>query len=242
MEQIDFMAIGAHADDVEICAGGTIAKMCAEGKRGIIVDMTEPTAATRGTPAQRGLEAENALKVLGDGQLTRINLKLHDAHLAVTDETIETVIRTLRTYRPTVVLTHYFDDYHPDHYTTGEIVKAACYKSGLKSLMPELEPFRPKRLFHFMGPVWFEPTFCIDISKQFETKIAALMEYKSQFHTEQSEAFEGKTDISSPEFMDFIKSRARMLGTRIKSKQAEGFWCRELAEVQDLTSLSGDPY
>ncbi|MGL1935880.1 MAG: bacillithiol biosynthesis deacetylase BshB1 [Fibrobacterales bacterium] len=242
MEQIDFMAIGAHADDVEICAGGTIAKMCAEGKRGIIVDMTEPTAATRGTPEQRALEAENALKVLGEGTLTRINLNLHDAHLSVTDEAVETVIRVLRTYRPTVVLTHYFDDYHPDHYMTGEIVKAACYKAGLKSLMPELAPFRPKRLFHFMGPVWFEPTFCIDISEQFEIKIAALMEYKSQFHTDEKESFAGKTDISSPEFMDFIKSRARMLGTRIKSRHAEGFWCRELAEVQDLTALSGDPY
>ncbi len=242
MESVDFMAIGAHADDVEICAGGTVAKMCSEGKSGVIVDMTQPTAATRGTPEQRALEAGNALQVLGKGALKRVNLGLHDAHLTVSDEAVEAVIRVLRTYRPKIVLTHYFDDYHPDHYSTGEIVKAACYKSGLKSLMPELEAFRPQRLFHFMGPVWFEPTFCIDITDHFETKIAALMEYKSQFHTDESDSFEGKTDISSPEFMDFIKARSRALGTRIRSKQAEGFWCREIAEVNDLTGLSGDSY
>ena len=241
-KQIDFMVIGAHADDAEIGMGATIAKMCSEGKHGILVDLTSSTAATRGTPKQRIKEAKNAMRVLGGSGLTRINLGLRDAYLKVCDETIFKVIESIRTNKPVIVFTHYCVDYHPDHNTTCEIVKQAVYKSGLASLLPDIPSYRPRRLFHFMGPVYFEPVFCVAVNNFFDIKMNALMEYRSQFHTEDVSKFFGKTDISSPAFLELIETRARSLGTRIRAKYAEGFWCREIAEVVDPTMLQGEPY
>ena len=56
----DFLAIGAHADDMELMAGGTIARL---------TDMTMATMATRGDAATREKEAcqaadTNVIKML----------------------------------------------------------------------------------------------------------------------------------------------------------------------------------
>ena len=37
----DFLAIGAHPDDVELGCGGTIIKLIAEGKTVSVIDLTE---------------------------------------------------------------------------------------------------------------------------------------------------------------------------------------------------------
>jgi len=235
-----FLAIGAHADDVELAAGGTMARLSSEGHRVIIADMTEATAATRGTPEQRRKEAENSATLLGVSH--RINVGLEDAALQVDSHSVESVIRVIREVRPDFVLTHYMDDYHPDHWITAEIVKQAWYKAGLKSIDTGQEAWRPARIFHFMGPVAFEPTFCVDISSWFDTKMKALLAYESQFYTPQHGEFSGKTAIASPEFMDFVQARNRHWGTRIRSRYAEAFWCREIAEVSSLADLQTGAY
>ena len=50
---LDFMAIGAHADDVELGAGGTLLRLASLGRKGVIVDLTDASMGTRGTPALR---------------------------------------------------------------------------------------------------------------------------------------------------------------------------------------------
>jgi N-acetylglucosamine malate deacetylase 1 len=163
MKQLmDYMAIGAHPDDVELHAGGTLVKMTSEGKKGVIVDMTRADAATRGTPELRLQEAAKAGRILGIAE--RINLGLPDSQLQVNPETILKVVKVIRQYRPKIILTHSQDDYHPDHVATCEIVKRAWYMSGLKRVLPEYEAYRPKRLFHFIGAVSLQPRFCIDIT------------------------------------------------------------------------------
>ena len=57
---LDFMAIGAHADDVELGAGGTLLRLASLGRKGVIVDLTDASMGTRGTPALRAREAGQA--------------------------------------------------------------------------------------------------------------------------------------------------------------------------------------
>ena len=45
----DLVAFGAHPDDVELFAGGTLAKSVAQGLRVAIVDLTRGELGTRGT-------------------------------------------------------------------------------------------------------------------------------------------------------------------------------------------------
>jgi N-acetylglucosamine malate deacetylase 1 len=233
---VDFMVIAAHADDAELGCGGTILKMVHLGRSGLLVDMTQATAATRGTPEQRLAEAAQAAKLLG---CPRINLGLADAKLENSEANLILLMDLMRKYRPRMVFTHHPQDWHPDHTVTAQLVEQAWYKAGLKALnTPNGEPsYRPRRLFHFIGSVEVEPIFCVDISDFWEQKLKVIHAYESQFYTQTADQWKGMTAISSPDFMEFIETRNRYYGTRIKRKYAEGFWCREWAEVFDPCAL-----
>jgi len=60
----DFLAIGAHPDDVELGCGGTIIKLISEGKTVSVIDLTEGELGTRGTSETRAQEAVDAAKIL----------------------------------------------------------------------------------------------------------------------------------------------------------------------------------
>jgi len=64
---VDFMALGAHPDDVELGCGGTILKLVSLGRKGVIVDLTDASMGTRGTPEIRAREAAAAARALGAG-------------------------------------------------------------------------------------------------------------------------------------------------------------------------------
>ena len=96
--------------------------MAALGHSTGIVDMTRGELGSRGTAAQRKQEARKAAEVLG--LKVRENLGLRDGDVIVTSEARLSVIRLLRKYRPLVVLTHYWEDRHPDHVNTSRLVDA----------------------------------------------------------------------------------------------------------------------
>src|SRR5205085_12220306 len=76
---VDLLFFGAHADDVELSVGGTIAKMVESGLRAGIVDLTRGEMGTRGTPQIRKREAEAAARILG--ATFRQQLDLGDGNL-----------------------------------------------------------------------------------------------------------------------------------------------------------------
>lgn len=79
----DLVAFGAHPDDVELFAGGTIAKSVAPGMRVAIVDLTRGELGTRGTAETRATEAAAARAILGVEH--RENLDLGDGFFEVNE-------------------------------------------------------------------------------------------------------------------------------------------------------------
>ena len=77
--KIDVLAIGAHPDDVEFGCGGTLLKLISEGKKVVIIDLTQGELGTRGTAETRANEAANAAELLG--LTARENLKMDDGFL-----------------------------------------------------------------------------------------------------------------------------------------------------------------
>ncbi len=63
--KLDLLVFGAHPDDAELGAGGTIAKEVARGKKVGIIDLTRGELGTRGTPEIRDKEARRAGEILG---------------------------------------------------------------------------------------------------------------------------------------------------------------------------------
>ena len=101
--KVDFVCFGAHADDVELGMGGTLLKMRSQGARGLIVDLTQATAATRGSAEERLEEAAQAAKILG---VPRLNLGLTDAQLVADFASEKAVIEIIRKSQAKIIFTH----------------------------------------------------------------------------------------------------------------------------------------
>lgn len=259
---LDFMAIGAHADDVELGAGGTLLRLASRGRKGVIVDLTDASLGTRGTPALRVREAAAAAKVL---RTTRVNLGLPDGRLAdpaLAAEAEARLIAAIRRHRPKVLITHHENETHPDHGAAARLVKQAAFKAGLAKLEAPGDPFRPGRIFHFLGESLHEPSFCVDITDFWKAKLKAVLAYESQFvapggkdakggkggkggddakggKPEGALRFAGRTDLATPAFLENLEVRNRFWGIRIRRRYAEAFVCAELPEVDDISILSG---
>jgi bacillithiol biosynthesis deacetylase BshB1 len=236
---VDFMAVGAHPDDIELVAGGTLLRLAALGRKGVIVDMTDASMGTRGTPEIRAREAAAAARIL---QAQRVNLSLPDGRLSDGWEAQKRLIDQIRRFRPKVVITHHWQEEHPDHEHTSRIVKQACYKAGLAKLDVAGTPYRPGRIFYGIGMELHEPSFCVDVTAYWKKKLDAVAAYKSQFHNPKARQFKGKTDLASRAFLEAVETRARFWGQRIKRRYAEAFACVELPEVDDITTLGGERF
>ena len=236
---VDFMAVAAHPDDAEIFGGGTFLKLRALGHRGVLVDLTDGGAGTRGSVAIRAREAAKAARTLG---MERVNLGEPDGKVQNTLEAQWKVIEAIRRFRPRVLFTHHFSEEHPDHGNTARIVKEAAFRAGLSKLDCEGEPWRPRRIFHAVGSSSVIPLFCVDISAFWKEKLRVIRCYESQFHNPNAGKYGGRTDLAQPSFLDALEIRARFWGLRIKRRHAEAFWCEELAEVNDPTALGEERF
>jgi N-acetylglucosamine malate deacetylase 1 len=227
--QLDILAFGAHPDDVELFAGGTMAKMAALGHATGIVDMTRGELGTRGTPELRKQEASKAAQILG--LKTRENLGLSDGDVQVTPQARLKVIRMLRKYRPQVVITHYGDDKHPDHVNTSRLVAEAVHHSGLAKIKTGQERYRPQTLLFFKLPSNVLPSFVVDISEYIEQRKAAIASYRSQLFDPSS--LEPSTKLSHPDFLRQVESMHSYYGSLIGKAQGEAFYIKGILEIED---------
>ena len=82
--QLDILVFGAHPDDVELSASGTLMKHIADGKKVGIVDLTQGELGSRGTIETRYEEAKQASNIMGLS--ARVNLKMADGFFEITHE------------------------------------------------------------------------------------------------------------------------------------------------------------
>ena len=188
---VDFLAVGAHPDDVEIACGGAMAQMVRDGYRVAIVDLTdgEPTPGSEG-PHQRAAEAKAAAQRLGVP--IRVTLDLPNRRLFDSFESRVELAKVIRKLRPRVVCG--FGDKtpmaSPDHWQAMQITDAAVFYSRLTK-WDDVFDHLP---VHHVGSqcyfrIAFEPSLApvahcgvtIDISDTLQTKLDAIRCYESQF-------------------------------------------------------------
>ena len=238
---LDVLAFGAHPDDVELAAGGTMLLCAASGYRTGIIDLTCGELGSRGTPDGRAREAEAAAEILG--LAIRENLGLPDGN--ITRDGRLGLISALRKWRPRVVLTHPMQCRHPDHAHTASLVVEACYYGGLRKIATcdaqekNQEPWRPQHVLHFAEVLPFEPSLVVDVSTTWEDRTRALQCYASQVHNPDYVSADGEpeTYISNPEFSRWIEARARTFGYAIGAKYGEPFIYRGALGTKDLMGL-----
>jgi len=219
VEPVEILAFGPHPDDVELGCGGTLAALAARGSSFGIVDLTRGELGTRGTPELRAREAAEAARILG--ARFRANLDLGDGDLRTDRAAQGLVVDAVRRARPRLVLAPLVADRHPDHVRASRLVSDASWYAGLAKRETGLPPHRPDQVIFYAAYVFASPTFLVDVSTSFATKIAALRAYRSQFHDENSR--EPETYVSSKGFFDGIEARSRALGRIANVEYAEGF-------------------
>jgi bacillithiol biosynthesis deacetylase BshB1 len=239
--KLDILAIGVHPDDVELGCSGTILNEIKLGKKVGILDLTQGELGTRGTIDTRYTEAAAAAKILGVHM--RDNLKMRDGFFRNDEEHQLQLIQAIRTYQPEVVIANILDDRHPDHGRAGHLIADACFLSGLikiETAAADGKPqprWRPKYVLHYMQDWYHEPDVLIDISDVFEQRMKSVEVYTTQFFSGGTGDKEPQTYISSPDFLDSIIARARMLGKRIGVKYAEGFVSEKKIGIRNLDAL-----
>jgi bacillithiol biosynthesis deacetylase BshB1 len=229
-DTVDIIFFGAHPDDVELSCGATVAKCVKDGLRAGIIDLTRGEMGTRGTPQTRTREAANAAKALGAS--FRIQLDFQDGNLQTGREQELELIEQLRRWRPSLVVAPYPDDRHPDHTRTGRIVTEASFYAGLKSLETGLPAHRPQTVLYYLQNYMFTPSFVVDVTKHWKTKMRAVAAFKSQFYDPKSK--EPQTFISDPKFLDMIDARGKHFGALIGTTYGEAFVTKQPPRVDDL--------
>ncbi len=231
--QIDVLAFGAHPDDVEIFCSGLLLKLKSQGFTIGIIDLTKGELSTRGTVELRAKESREATQILNLD--IRENVGLKDGDIKVDSSSKKSIIEIIRKHRPRIVLTPYWEDRHPDHIYTSRLVSASFFYSGLTKVKTEFEAYRPKSLIYYFHHEVAKPSFIVDISKEFETKLNAVNAYKSQFFNKDSK--EPQTYISSPDFINSIKNRAKYFGFQIGVEYGEPYFAKSAIKIDNIMEI-----
>lgn len=235
---LDILAFGAHPDDVELGASGTLIRAARGGASTGVITLTRGEMGTRGTTGARSAEFDAAAGVMGLAHHEMLSLP--DGRLAPDEPSRLAVIREIREHRPRVVLLPWPEDRHPDHDAASRIIQDASFLAGLRRLDTGQEPHRPSELVYYMAAWEFEPSFVVDISGFIEEKKRAVLCYKTQVF---NAGFEGKdppTFIASEHYQELLLSRMAHYGRLIGKKYGEPFRIRGLLEVKDLVEAFGD--
>ena len=232
LRPLDVLAIAAHPDDVEQTCGGTLIRMAEMGYRNGVLDLTAGDMGSRGTPDGRILESQEASHHLS--LVWRQNLRWPDARLENTISARMTMAGVIRRIQPKVVILPYWAGRHPDHYRASEIGYEACFLAGLKRLEEEIPPHRPFKILYSSLYANVSPSFVVDISHQFDRRMAALFSYKSQYgdSSDASDLFPSHKEVE-----ERLAAIARFYGNLIGVKYGEPFVVKEMMQVEDLVQM-----
>jgi N-acetylglucosamine malate deacetylase 1 len=229
---LDVLALAAHPDDVELSAGGTMCLLARQNYLTGIVDLTRGELGSRGSPELRREEAAEAGRIMG--LTARENLGIPDGAISNTTEHRLRIIRTIRRYRPHIVLISAPVCRHPDHSDAAVLSAAALFAAGLRKVAtldengaPQ-EPWRPHHVLHYMQTIPFEPTFVVDVSEVWDDRIRALQAFKSQFYNPEyvADEDEPETFVSNEGFFHWVEARARTYGHHVGARFGEPFLYR----------------
>lgn len=193
---MNIIAFGAHPDDIEIGAGGTIARHVAEGDKVMMVVMTggEQGGADVST---RVKELHESAKILGVHEV--VCLGYPDTDVPESPEVIQKLDELVAQWKPQRAYLPFTREIHQDHRRTSEQALVACRN------LPQILMYEGPSTFPD-----FEVHYWIDITSTIDKKCVSIAAYGSQ----------GEKEILK---IDAIRSLNRFRGFQARGTYAEGF-------------------
>jgi N-acetylglucosamine malate deacetylase 1 len=214
------LAVVAHPDDAELLCAGTLARAGAEAAA---IGVCVCCRGNNGQPPKpiANLAAVRAREVAAAARLLRAELftiGASDATLADTPSTRKKVIEALRRFRPTLVLAHALEDYHPDHRAAAALAEAAswfCASPGYKTRSAPLSAQPALWWMDTLNMSSFAPEFFVDVSPYLELKERMLACHVSQLARAQDKSF-------SP-LLEVMRRQCQARGAQAGVAAAEAF-------------------
>lgn len=202
------LAMGAHPDDMELEAGGALAKFAKNGHEVYLLILTAggyTDAYGRDyTNDQLQSEAKKASEILGVKEV--IFFDNHTTELPSSGEIIRRVDKIVDKLHPDIFISHHPFDSHQDHKAAAEIMFAVSRQGRVKNVLSAAPlPYRPNVFA-------FRPQFYVDITKHIEDKLDSIRAYKSQY-----KKFGGEILI------DNVKAMAKTFGWAMGYEYADCF-------------------
>ncbi|GAA4247956.1 PIG-L deacetylase family protein [Azospirillum formosense] len=198
------LALGAHADDVEIGCGGSLLRWAAEGHELVLYVATDSAyAAPDGRPIRRAEEARREAEA--SAARLRAQLVLGTARtfaLACAEPLTARLVELFETVQPDLALVHWGGDTHPDHRALFQATLHASRRC------PRLLGYASN---WYPGAETFEPRLLVDISGTLEAKLDLIGVFASE---------NGRTDGV---WQRHAREQAALLGRQAGVRYAEGF-------------------
>lgn len=179
------MAVVAHPDDAELLCAGTLARAKHDGAAVAICvlcrgDKGQPRKRIANLSALRRKEAVAAARCLGADLFFG---EYADGTLADGVSQRRRLTEICRRFRPTLLLAHAPEDYHPDHRAASWLTEAAswfCASRGQKTTAAVMETAPALWFMDTLNMAGFTPGFFVDISGYEELKVRMLNCHQSQ--------------------------------------------------------------
>ena len=215
--QVEVLLFGAHPDDVEWGAGGIALLLARQKVSFAIVDLTRGEMGSRGTSAERELEALRAAEFAGAS--ARESLAMPDCGLVDSPHARKEIAVAIRRYRPLLVLAPYWKDRHPDHAAAGHMVRNAALYCTLRKLDSAYPPHKPATFLYYLLHHFKQPSFVVDISGVYERKLELLRLHQTQLGKTAEEL--GLMPNGLGDYLFGLESRDRFFGSLIGKRHGE---------------------
>ncbi len=214
------IVFGAHPDDAEIGAGGTIAAYANRGHYVLMINVRVPGGngdTSEEERRRRHEEATRAAETLG-AELFSFGFS-RDA-IQPTAHLVGAIDHLLADVKPTAVYTHWLGDSHPEHIGLTRAVLASTRRNRCSVYM--YEATLPGGI---TGHAFRAQKF-VDISETITVKIDSLASYETQ------------VDRYGPEWLEAVRGRAAHRGFQMGTRYAEAFQVvKEIAAIRDMRGV-----
>jgi LmbE family N-acetylglucosaminyl deacetylase len=205
------LAIGAHAGDMEVSAGATLARASRQGAKVVILHLSlgengNPRKAAADYGKQKHDEAVAAAKALNaEARFAPWS----DGSVRDTKEAEEFVAQVIREVKPTQIITHWKNSIHPDHSATYFIANHA-------TLLASVTGWRGAKSVWFAenweDPEDFHPYIYVDTTEDMDTWRKATQCYEFL-----------RGGISSFPYLQYYEGLSAMRGAESRKRHAEAF-------------------
>jgi LmbE family N-acetylglucosaminyl deacetylase len=200
---MNIIAMSAHPDDMELEAGGTLARYSKKGHTIYHIILTTDFSNIRKS------EALEASKILGIKEVIFLNNK--DTELECTGKLIAEIDSLVEQLKPDLIISHHPFDSHQDHKTAAELLFSVARKGNIKNVLSGSPlPYRP-------NVFTFRPQFFVDVTETIDIKAEAIRAHKSQY-----------SRYGSEKLIERIFSMARYYGWSMGYEYAE---CYEVVRM-----------